>query len=111
MTTKVNIEKIIDEQQIGPFQIWMLVFSFLALIVDSYDAYSIAYVAPSIIAEWNIPRVAFTSIFTANVANLALDAIVFGMLATHLGSRHILFVSMLLFGILTLIKAAVDSVL
>jgi AAHS family 4-hydroxybenzoate transporter-like MFS transporter len=111
MTNKVNVEKIIDEQQIGSFQVWMLLFSFLALIVDSYDAYSIAYVAPSIIAEWHVPRVAFTSVFTANVAGLALGAIVFGMVAARLGNRRVLFASMLLFGILTLAKAAVGSIL
>ncbi|MFP3644043.1 MFS transporter [Paraburkholderia sp. SIMBA_054] len=111
MANTVQIEKIVDEQQMTAFQIWMLVFSFLVLIVDSYDAYSIAYVAPSIIAEWKVPRVAFTSVFTANVAGLAFGAILFGMLATRIGSRRVLFTSMLLFGFLTLAKTVVSSVL
>lgn len=110
MATEVNVKSIVDEQQLGTFQIAMLVFSFFVLMVDSFDSFSIAYVAPSIIADWQVPRVAFTSVFTANVAGLALGAIVFGMLADRLGNKLVLTAGMATFGVLTLAKAHVGSV-
>ncbi len=110
MSNRIDIQRVIDEQELGKFQIGMLVFSFLVMMVDSFDAYSIAYVAPSIIDEWQVSRVAFTAVFTANVAGLAFGAIFFGMLADRLGSKRVLAISMLMFSGLTFAKTLVGTV-
>lgn len=110
MAPEIDVKRVIDEQNIGNFQIGMLVFSFLVMMVDSFDSFSIAYVAPAIIADWQVPRVAFTVVFTANVAGLALGAILFGMLADRLGNKLVLAISMFTFGLLTVAKAYVGTI-
>lgn len=110
MSAEIDLKKIIDEQSIGNFQVGMLVFSFLVLMIDSFDSFSIAYVAPAIINEWQAPRVAFTAVFTANVAGLALGAIVFGMVADRLGNKLVLAFGLVLCSLLTYAKTLVGSV-
>ncbi|MDQ2733399.1 MAG: MFS transporter [Pseudomonadota bacterium] len=88
----------------------MLIFCFLVMMIDSFDSFSIAYVAPSIIGEWHVPRVAFTAVFTANVAGLALGAILLGMTADRFGNKLVLVVSLVAFGVLTYAKTLVGSV-
>lgn len=87
---------------LGAPQILLIAICFLALAVESFDAFSIAFAAPSLIAEWQISKISLVPVFTANVAGLALGAFLFGALADRFGNRRTLIVILLVCGFLTL---------
>lgn len=97
-TTTVDVEKYINESRITPYQ-WLTVgLCFLVAMLDGIDTASMGFVAPSLMAEWHISRVAFGPVMSAALLGFAIGAIVVGPFADRLGRRKILLLSVVIFG-------------
>lgn len=97
-TTTIDVEKFINESRVTPYQ-WVIVgLCFLVAMLDGIDTASMGFVAPSLMAEWHISRVAFGPVMSAALLGFAIGAIVVGPFADRLGRRKILIFSVLIFG-------------
>ncbi len=97
-TTAINVEKFIDEGKVTPYQ-WVIVgLCFLVAMLDGIDTASMGFVAPSLMTDWHISRVAFGPVMSAALLGFALGAMVVGPFADRVGRRKILLLSVLIFG-------------
>jgi MFS transporter, AAHS family, 4-hydroxybenzoate transporter len=98
----VDVAAIIDGTIIGPYQRRVFALCFLVSALDGFDTQSIAFVAPSISAEWNLAVASFGPIFSATLLGSVIGASVVGRLADRYGRRIFTVLTVALFGIATL---------
>lgn len=95
----VDVKKYIDDNRMSSNQ-WVVVgLCVLVAMLDGIDAASMGFIAPSLMADWHISRVAFGPVMSAVMLGFALGAIVIGPFADRIGRRKILLLSVLLFGL------------
>lgn len=95
----VEINQFIDGRRVSAYQ-WLIVgLCFLVAMLDGIDAASMGFVAPSLMQDWNLSRVAFGPVLGAVMLGFALGALLVGPLADRVGRRKILIFSVFLFGI------------
>ncbi len=100
-----DFQEFIDENKFSKFQ-WMIFgVCFLVALLDGYDTVAIGYIAPSLINEWGIQKPDLAMAMSAGLFGIAIGAIGFGPLADRLGRKIMLVISVLVFGIGTLISA------
>lgn len=100
-----DFQEFIDENKFSNFQ-WMIFgVCFLVALLDGYDTVAIGYIAPSLINEWGIQKPDLAMAMSAGLFGIAIGAIGFGPLADRLGRKIMLVISVLVFGIGTLISA------
>src|SRR5689334_25027081 len=100
--TLIDVPKFIAERRIGGFQYRVVALCALTVFLDGYDTQSVAFVAPSIAAEWHLTRAALGPIFVASLVGLLVGALLFGLLADKLGRRGMVMACTLVFGAFTL---------
>jgi AAHS family 4-hydroxybenzoate transporter-like MFS transporter len=106
----IDIEALIDQRTLGPFQIFVAALCAAALLVDGFDTMAIGYVAPALIKAWGIDRSAMTPAFAAGQIGLMLGSMVVGPLADRFGRRPVMIYSCVAFGLLSLATMSVSSV-
>ena len=104
----INITEVVDNSQVGKFQISVFVLCGLCLIMDGFDVQSWGYVAPSIFSEWGIASAA-GRVASFTLTGVLVGSFVFSMLADKIGRRPVLIGATLYFSALTLITAQVTS--
>jgi MFS transporter, AAHS family, 4-hydroxybenzoate transporter len=101
----IDVKAFIDERPISVHQ-WLLVaICFLVVVADGMDVAIMGFVAPSILQEWDISRPAFGIVISAAPFGLVIGALVAGPSSDRFGRKIVLIVSVLLFGVLTLMTA------
>ncbi|AXL53699.1 4-hydroxybenzoate transporter [Paraburkholderia caffeinilytica] len=106
----VDIEQLIDQHKLSPFQIFVAVLCACALLVDGFDTMAIGYVAPALIKAWGINRAAMTPAFAAGQIGLMIGSLVVGPLADRIGRRPVMILCSATFGVLSLLTMSVSSV-
>lgn len=77
----------------------------LIIMADGYDLQCVGFVAPDIAAAWSVELRALAIVFSAGLAGTIPGAILAGPLANRLGQRAAIILSLLLFGLGTLVSA------
>ena len=95
----IDITAVVDRNPIGSFQRLTLALCGLVLIIDGFDVQAIGYVAPAIVAEWNVGKSALSVLFTVSVAGAIVGSLLLGILADRWGRRPVLIGSTLFFGL------------
>ncbi|MCZ0732977.1 MFS transporter [Phreatobacter sp. AB_2022a] len=95
----LDITAVVDRSPIGSFQRLTLALCGLVLIIDGFDVQAIGYVAPAIVAEWQVGKGALSVLFTVSVAGAILGSLLLGILADRWGRRPVLIGSTLFFGL------------
>ncbi len=95
----VDVKKFIDDNRMSSFQWVIVALCFLVAMLDGIDAASMGFVAPSLMADWHISRIAFGPVMSAVMLGFAFGAIVVGPFADRIGRRKILILSVLIFGV------------
>ncbi|WMY10728.1 MFS transporter [Paraburkholderia phenoliruptrix] len=94
----VNVQTFLNEHPFSPFQ-WLVFFMcFVIVLLDGFDTAAIGFIAPSLLAEWGIPKPALAPVLSAALFGLACGALASGPLSDRLGRRSMLLGSVLLFG-------------
>ncbi|RQS63542.1 MFS transporter [Burkholderia sp. Bp8963] len=106
----VDTQAFIDGQRFSPFQWVILVLCFLVVAADGYDTAAIGFIAPSLVQQWGIARVALGPVMSAALVGLGIGAVLAGPLADRLGRKTVLVLSVAFFGLWSLAAAFANSV-
>jgi MFS transporter, AAHS family, 4-hydroxybenzoate transporter len=106
----VDVSAVIDESPISRFQYLTFFIAMLVIMCDGFDTQAVAYVAPSLAAEWKLAPGSFGPVFSAVLLGAMLGAFLFGYLSDRLGRRRTLALCTALFGVLNIASAYATSI-
>ncbi|HBK06979.1 MAG TPA: MFS transporter [Acetobacteraceae bacterium] len=98
-----------DRAETGRGSILVPVLCGLVQMLDGYDLSTIGLAVPSLVKAWGLPPAAFTQTFALSSIGIMVGAMVAGPVADRFGRRPMLLVSVLLFGVFSLISAWAPS--
>nr|WP_276583698.1 aromatic acid/H+ symport family MFS transporter [Pseudomonas sp. RIT-PI-AD] len=81
----------------------------MVVFIDGLDTAAMGYIAPSLIAEWQVSKAALAPVMSAALLGLAFGALTAGPLADVFGRKKVIVISTLLFGLMTLASAVAWS--
>jgi MFS transporter, AAHS family, 4-hydroxybenzoate transporter len=93
----------------GTIQWRIIIVCFLVIFFDGFDTTSIGFVVPTLAQEWGMPATVFTSAFVATSLGAVIGYMISGPLRWRLGSRCLIFCSVLLFAAGSMITALAGS--
>jgi MFS transporter, AAHS family, 4-hydroxybenzoate transporter len=108
-STQVDIPRLLNEQPFSAYQWLVFWLCFLVVLFDGFDTAAIGYIAPSLMAEWNVGKPDLGPVLSAALVGLTAGAVVAGPLADRLGRKIVLATSVLLFGVACLLSASADG--
>jgi len=98
----LQVERLVDEQAIGRFNIRLLVCSFLAMFADGYDIRAMSFAAPSLASEWHLSINVFGPVFSASLIGIFCGAPLMGWIGDRYGRRVAIIGGCFLYGVCTL---------
>lgn len=105
----IDVKSFIDQRPVSASQ-WLLVaLCFLVVVADGMDVAIMGFVTPPILQEWNISRPAFGLVISAAPFGLVIGALVAGPSSDRFGRKLVLTLSVLLFGVFTVMVAYASS--
>lgn len=105
VASTLDIRAFINERRMSTNQ-WILVaLCFSIVAIDGMDVAIMGFIAPSILADWNISKPAFGLVMGAAPIGLAIGAVVAGSSSDWFGRRRVLLASVLGFGLCTVLTA------
>lgn len=102
MSHIVPIDRLVDDQKIGSFNIKLLVWSFLAMFADGYDISAMPFAASELVRQWHVPMSAFGVPFSASLFGILFGAPLLGFIGDRLGRRVAIVLGSVIFGVFTL---------
>src|SRR5882757_2790008 len=110
LSSSVDVAALIDGAPVGRLQREIFFLCVLIGMLDGFDTQSIAFIAPSLAADWKISSASFGPIFSATLFGSMIGVITFGRLADRYGRRWFTIATVTLFGAATLASAWAESV-
>jgi AAHS family 4-hydroxybenzoate transporter-like MFS transporter len=107
---RLDMQEFLDRQPFHSFHLRLGVLCALAVLMDGFDAQAMGFVAPSLLEQWHISRVALSPILSSGLVGMLAGALLFGPLGDRLGRKRILVFCTLWFGIGSLLTARANSV-
>ena len=102
---QMSFSAALDRSPVRPFQLIVVLFGLLFLVVDGIDLQSLPLVTPLILSEWNIDRAAFGPALAASLFGMGFGSILGGLLGDRIGRLKTLFVACLIFGLSTIVAS------
>ena len=102
MSQTFSIDRLVDDQNIGRFNISLLVWCFLAMWADGYEISAMSFAAPELVRQWHVPAEAFKTVFPASNFGVLFGAPLLGYIGDRLGRRLAVVLGSLIFGVFTL---------
>lgn len=87
MNQTISIERLVDEQRIGWFNVSLLIWSFLAMFADGYDIGALAQAQPVLETLWHVPKIAFGPASSASNVGVLLGAPLLGWIGDRYGRK------------------------
>jgi AAHS family 4-hydroxybenzoate transporter-like MFS transporter len=104
-TMQIEITKIIDRQTRNKFQMILMAWISVTMIIEGFDNQVQGYTAPAIIKAWHISKASFSPVFVAFQFGFMLGVILLGNLGDIFGRRKMVITGVLLFGVFTIAGA------
>lgn len=102
---KVDVQTFLNAHPFSRYQWLIFALCFCIVLLDGFDTAAIGYIAPSLIKEWGVSKLALAPVLSAALFGLAAGALSAGPLADRLGRKRLLVVSVLVFAIACLASA------
>src|SRR5437763_17012557 len=93
----------------GGGQLKVAILCGLIQLLDGYELAAIGRAVPSLSKAWSLPPSAFTQAFALSSVGIMVGAMLAGPLADRFGRKPTLLVSVVLFGLFSLLSAWADS--
>ena len=107
---RLDVQEFLDRQPFSSFHLRLGVLCALAVLMDGFDAQAMGFVAPTLLQQWHITRVALSPILSSGLVGMLAGALLFGPLGDRIGRKRILVFCTLWFGVGSLLTARVNSV-
>ncbi len=104
-STTLDVRAFINGRSMSANQWVLAVLCFAIVAIDGMDVAIMGFIAPSILAEWNVSKPAFGFVMGAAPIGLAIGALAAGSSSDWFGRRRVLLVSVACFGICTVFTA------
>lgn len=108
-TAVVDVGDLIDRQELGPFQVGVLLLCAAAMFVDGFDTQAIGYVAPALSAALTIKPAGMGLVFAAGGLGAIIGGLGLAPYADRVGRKPVIVGSMLFFAVCTLLIARANS--
>jgi AAHS family 4-hydroxybenzoate transporter-like MFS transporter len=105
-----DVPTFINSRRVGAVQWVVIVLCALVMFLDGFDTQAISYMAPLIAKEWGLPRELLGPIFSSALTGLMVGYLLLSPLSDRFGHRHLILISTIAFGLLTLVTVFVSSV-
>jgi MFS transporter, AAHS family, 4-hydroxybenzoate transporter len=107
----IDVDRLVDDQPITGFN-WKLVFwCFIVTLIDGYDIAAAPAAGPFFVRDWHLASpAALTGAFSATNFGVLFGAPLFGWVGDRFGRKPAIIVSLVTFGLLTLLVALASSV-
>ncbi|HTW37192.1 MAG TPA: MFS transporter [Steroidobacteraceae bacterium] len=102
MTQSLQINRLVDEQRIGWFNLGLLVWSFLAMLADGYDILALSFAQPEMQTLWHVPNKDFGWASSAALVGILFGAPVLGNLGDRLGRKGAIITGSVIYGLSSL---------
>ncbi len=106
----VDIAQILDRGSWTTYQRTLVFLTALTIVFDGIDNQLIGVAVPTMMREWDVPRGAFAPVISGGYFGMMIGGALAGLAGDRFGRRVALFASTALFGVMTLVVAAVDDV-
>jgi MFS transporter, AAHS family, 4-hydroxybenzoate transporter len=103
--TQIEVSRLLDQRGLAPFQIRLLAWSLVLVLIDGYDYASIAFAAPSLMRAWSLEPTDLGPVFSATLGGALFGSALFGWIGDRYGRKIALIGANLLFGVFTLAAA------
>jgi AAHS family 4-hydroxybenzoate transporter-like MFS transporter len=107
--TKVDVGALIENNQIGWFQVTILMNTCMVMFIEGYDMQVTSYAAPAIIRAWHLNNGYFGPVFGFGLFGNLLGGTVLSHLGDRFGRKGAIVGGALLFGVFTLAAAYATS--
>jgi AAHS family 4-hydroxybenzoate transporter-like MFS transporter len=101
----IDVGALIEGQKLSGFQIGLMVWICIFMLIEGYDMQVVGYAAPAIIKAWHSDKAAFGVVFGAGLGGFMLGATVLGNLGDRFGRKRMIVAGSVLFGLFTLASA------
>ena len=105
----VSVAQLLDSGMLTGYQQWRVAFVALTIVFDGIDNQLLGIVIPTLMGEWHVPRRAFAPVVSLGYLGMMVGGLVAGLVGDRIGRRAALLGSMILFGVLTVAGAFVNS--
>jgi MFS transporter, AAHS family, 4-hydroxybenzoate transporter len=102
LTQTFQINRVVDEQRIGWFNLSLLIWSFLAMLADGYDIGALSFAQPELQRLWHVPTAAFGPASSAALFGILIGAPLLGYLGDRVGRRAAIVTGSVIYGLSTL---------
>jgi len=109
-TRTVDVGRLLDEGQWSNYQKFLIFGTALTIILDGVDNQLIGPTIPALMAEWDLPRSAFSNVLAAGPFGMMFGGAFGGSLGDRIGRRTALLLSVISFAVVTLGIAFVNGV-
>jgi MFS transporter, AAHS family, 4-hydroxybenzoate transporter len=110
MPSTVDIQDFISSRKLSGFQTTVLVLCFIVVAVDGFDTAAVGYVAPALVAQWNVTRSQLAPLFGAGLFGLMAGAFIFGPIADKVGRKTVLIFATAAFAVASILSATATSI-
>ena len=100
----------LDAGLVGASQMALVALLLLVLVIDGVDIQLLSLVAPVILDDWQIGRAEFGPALAGALIGMSLGSLVGGALGDRLGRKVVLIISVVAFGLATVLAGLTDSV-
>src|SRR5438067_5520016 len=104
-SSQIEVSRLLDERGLSAFQIKLIAWSLLIVLIDGYDIAAIAFAAPHLVRAWGVSPAALGPVFSASLVGILFGSALFGWVGDRYGRKAALVGSNLLFGVFTLAAA------
>ncbi|MGX7000337.1 MFS transporter [Caballeronia sp. KNU42] len=107
--SSVNVSELINARRLSKYQVGILLLCALAALMDGYDSVIIGITGPAIARSLSLDIKSFGPVFSAAQFGFMLGAFMAGPLADRLGRKRILVVSVVTFGLFSILTPFAES--